>query len=49
MAEGMRRMKAAGMRSAVVGFDPNNVAVLALYTSMGFSASGYFVFPRKEL
>ena len=49
MAEGMRRMKVAGMRSAVVGFDPNNVAVLALYTSMGFSASGYFVFPRKEL
>ena len=36
MAEAMRRMKAAGMRTAVVGFDPNNVAALALYTSLGF-------------
>ncbi len=26
MAEGMRRMKAAGMRRAVVGFDPNFAA-----------------------
>jgi mycothiol synthase len=49
MAEGMRRMRAAGMRRAVVGFDPNNVAALALYTSLGFRASGYFTFPRKEL
>ncbi len=49
MAEGMRRMKAAGMTRAVVGFDPNNAAALALYTSMGFRASGYFTFPRKEL
>jgi GNAT superfamily N-acetyltransferase len=49
MAEGMRRMQAAGMRRAVVGFDPNNVAALALYTSLGFRASCYFTFPRKEL
>ncbi len=49
MAEGLRRMKAAGMRRAVVGFDPNNVAALALYTSMGFRASCYFVWYRKEL
>jgi mycothiol synthase len=49
MAEGMRRMQAAGMRRAVVGFDPNNVAALALYTSMGFRASCYFVGYRKEL
>lgn len=49
MTEGLRRMKAAGMRRAVVGFDPNNVAALALYTSMGFSASSYFTFPRKHL
>ena len=49
MAEGLRRMKAAGMRRAVLGFDPNNVAALALYTSMGFGASCYFTFPAKEL
>ena len=49
LAEGMRRMQAAGMQRAIVGFDPNNVAALALYTSMGFQASCYFVFPRKEL
>jgi mycothiol synthase len=49
MAEGMRRMKAAGMRRAIVGFDPDNVAALALYTSMGFRASCYFVMYRKEL
>ena len=49
MAEGLRRMKAAGMRRAVLGFDPTNKAALALYTSMGFRASGYFVFYRKEL
>jgi mycothiol synthase len=49
MAEGLRRMKAAGMRRAVVGFDPNNVAALALYTSMGFRASSYFAVARKEL
>ena len=49
MAEGLRRMQAAGMRRAVVGFDPNNVAARALYTSMGFGASCYFTFPAKEL
>jgi GNAT superfamily N-acetyltransferase len=49
MAEGMRRMKAAGMRRAVVGFDPNNAAALALYTSLGFRASCYFAIARKEL
>jgi GNAT superfamily N-acetyltransferase len=49
MAEGLRRMKAAGMRRAIVGFDPNNAAALALYTSMGFQASGYFATAHKEL
>jgi mycothiol synthase len=49
MAEGLRRMRAAGMRRAVLGFDPNNAAALALYTSMGFRASCYFVGYRKEL
>ena len=49
IAEGLRRMKAAGMQRAVVGFDPNNAAALALYTSMGFSASCYFVMAHKAL
>jgi ribosomal protein S18 acetylase RimI-like enzyme len=49
MAEGLRRMQAAGMRRAVLGFDPNNVAALALYTAMGFRASAYFVWYRKAL
>lgn len=49
MAEGLRRMKAAGMRRAIVGFDPNNMAALALYTSMGFQASCYFAVAHKDL
>ena len=49
MAEGLRRMKAAGMRRAVLGCDPNNVAACALYTSMGFRASFYFEMYQKEL
>lgn len=49
MSEGLRRMKAAGMNRAVVGFDPNNAAALALYTSLGFKASCYFMFPHKAL
>ena len=49
MAEGLRRMQAAGMRRAIVGFDPNNVAARALYTSLGFRASCYFLLYRKEL
>jgi ribosomal protein S18 acetylase RimI-like enzyme len=49
MAEGMRRMKAARMQRAIVGFDPNNAAALALYTSMGFRAACYFTVARKEL
>jgi GNAT superfamily N-acetyltransferase len=49
MAEGMRRMKAAGMRRAILGFDPNNAPARALYTSMGFRTACYFVLYRKEL
>lgn len=41
MAEGLRRVKAAGMRRAILGFDPNNLAALALHTPMGFRASAY--------
>jgi ribosomal protein S18 acetylase RimI-like enzyme len=39
----------ARMRQAVLGFDPNNAAALALYTSMGFAAVCYFVMYRKKL
>jgi mycothiol synthase len=49
MAEGMRRMKAAGMRRAILGFDPNNVPARALYTAMGFRTACYFGVYRKEL
>jgi GNAT superfamily N-acetyltransferase len=49
MIEGMRRMRAAGMRRAELGFDPNNVAARALYTSLGFSAAGYFAAARKAV
>jgi ribosomal protein S18 acetylase RimI-like enzyme len=49
MAEGLRRMKAAGIRRATLGFDPNNAAALGLYRSLGFAASCYFTFPVKEL
>lgn len=49
MVEGLRRLKAAGMRRVTVGFDPNNAAAAALYTSLGFRASAYFVLAHKEL
>ena len=49
MAEGMRRMRAAGMRSAVLGFDPNNVAARALYKSLGFGAACFFAVYSKDL
>ena len=49
MAEGLRRMKTAGMQRAIVGFDPNNRAARALYTSLGFRASCYFAVAHKEL
>jgi mycothiol synthase len=49
MAEGLRRMKTAGMQRAIVGFDPNNTAALALYTSLGFRASCYFAVAHKDL
>jgi GNAT superfamily N-acetyltransferase len=49
MAEGLRRMKGAGMRRTILGFDPNNKAALALYISMGFRASCYFATYRKEV
>lgn len=49
MAEGLRRMKAAGMTRAVLGFDPNNRAALALYTSLGFQTACTFALYTKAL
>ncbi|MEZ4617399.1 MAG: GNAT family N-acetyltransferase [Caldilineaceae bacterium] len=49
ITEGLHRMKLAGMTRAIVGFDPNNKAALALYTSLGFSAAAYFTVARKEV
>lgn len=49
LIEGMRRMKVAGMSRAVVGFDPNNEAALALYKSLGFRASCYFAIAEKTI
>ncbi|NJN82517.1 MAG: GNAT family N-acetyltransferase [Caldilineaceae bacterium] len=48
MAEGLRRMKAAGMARAIVGFDPANAAARALYTSLGFHAAcNFLVYVKK--
>ena len=49
MAEGLRRMRAAGMQRAIVGFDPNNAPARALYSSLGFRASAYFAVARKAV
>ena len=49
MTEGLRRMRAAGMTRAVVGFDPNNAPARALYTSLGFGPACYFTVARKDL
>jgi mycothiol synthase len=49
MSEGMRRMQAAGMQRAVLGFDPNNQAARALYTSLGFQATAYFAVYSKAI
>jgi L-amino acid N-acyltransferase YncA len=49
MAEGLRRKKAAGMRHAIVGFDPNNTAAMKLYQSMGFQAVRDFAKCHKVL
>lgn len=49
MAEGMRRMQAAGMERAILGFDPNNAPARALYTSLGFRTACNFAFYSKKL
>ena len=49
MVEGLRRMRAAGMQRAILGFDPNNAAARALYTSLGFGASAHFLVAHKPL
>jgi len=48
MAEGRRRMQAASMRRAVLGFDPNNVAAVALYTSPTECAPSFLFFVRPK-
>lgn len=48
MAEGMRRMRAAGMQRAVLGFDPNNAPARALYTSLGFRTACFFAMYSKK-
>jgi mycothiol synthase len=49
MAEGLRRLKAGGMRHAILGTDPSNEPAKALYRAMGFHVESNFVFYRKEL
>ena len=49
MTEGLRRMKAAGMTRAILGFDPGNVAARALYTSMGFGTACNFAAYEKTV
>ena len=49
MAEGLRRLKARGMRRAILGTDPANEPAKALYRAMGFAVACHFVFYRKEL
>ena len=49
MAEGLRRMMAAGMERAILGFDPNNVAALRLYTALGFRAICNFALYAKAV
>ncbi|HEU5089792.1 MAG TPA: GNAT family N-acetyltransferase, partial [Roseiflexaceae bacterium] len=49
MAEGLWRMRAAGMQHAMLGFDPNNAAARALYTSIGFQTACYFAIYVKNV
>lgn len=49
MAEGLRRLQATGMRRAQLGFDPNNQAARALYTSLGFEAAAFFVVASRAV
>jgi GNAT superfamily N-acetyltransferase len=49
MAEGLRRMRAAGMRRAQLGFDPNNQAARALYTALGFEPACYFIVAHRAV
>ena len=49
IAEGLRRLRAAGMDRAILGFDPDNTAARALYSSLGFSAVASFAVIRKAI
>jgi mycothiol synthase len=41
--EGLRRMQAAGMQTAIVSTGPENIAAIALYQSVGFEVKMRFV------
>jgi mycothiol synthase len=41
--EGLRRMQAAGMQTAIVSTAPENIAAIALYRSVGFEVTMRFV------
>lgn len=45
----MKRMKAAGMNTALVGFDPDNEAAVRLYASVGFKKQCEFMNYSKML
>lgn len=49
MAEGMRRLRAGGMRQAILGTDPSNERAKALYRATGFVVESWFLFYRKEV
>jgi len=49
VAEGLRRMRAAGMTRAALGFDARNAPARALYASLGFEAVRYVAVARKGL
>lgn len=40
--EGMRRMRAAGMRAALIGYDADNLPAGALYRAVGFQRQGVY-------
>ena len=49
MYEGMKRMKACGLDTALVGYDRNNIAALKLYESLGFKELFETVDYQKQL
>ena len=48
MAEGLRRMKKAGMKTALVGYNANNEAARKLYASVGFKLQCEYMMYSKD-